>query len=52
VKFHTVAVDFLPPPVIGAAMSRIAGMLARGGFTGLVHLCESTDRTATVRQTP
>lgn len=28
--YHTVAVDFVPPPVIGAAMSRIAAMLARG----------------------
>lgn len=28
--FHTVAVDFLPPQVIGANMRRIATMLAQG----------------------
>lgn len=29
-RFHTVAVDFLPPPVIGEGMARIAAWLAKG----------------------
>lgn len=32
VRFHTVAVDFLPPPVIGEGMSRIAAWLAKGAW--------------------
>ena len=33
-RFHTVAVDFLPPPVIGEGMARIASWLASGECNG------------------
>lgn len=30
VAYHTVAVDFLPPPLVGAGMARVAASLAAG----------------------
>lgn len=34
-RFHTLAVDFLPPPVIGEGMARIASWLASGECKGM-----------------
>lgn len=47
-RYHTVAVDFLPPPRIGAAMRRIAALLARGEWSSAQprHACGSAGPAA------
>lgn len=43
VRYHTVAIDFLPPALVGAGMTRVSGMLARGERRDFFRLCAHSD---------
>jgi hypothetical protein len=51
VRYHTVAVDFMPPPIIGAGMGRIAALLAGGRISPIpLQAYPLGDAVAALRQ--
>lgn len=40
VSYHTLAIDFLPPALVGAGMTRVSAMLARGELPGILCIVQ------------